>query len=100
MHGAEYIIVLCSGEVRGGGGWGVSHPDLSHAEQTLRAVQYSFFFFEILLCYVLSLWNTLHYWHKIVVRICVGSSIDVIVLWHFLTLYTWQQFSMISWRMP
>ena len=41
MHGAEYIIVLCSGEVRGGGGggWGVSHPDLSHAEQTLRAVQ-------------------------------------------------------------
>ena len=80
------IIVLCSGEVRGGGGWGVSHPDLSHAEQTLRAVQYSFFFFEILFCYVLSLWNTLY--------------IDVIVLWHFLTLYTWQQFSMISWRMP
>ena len=38
MHGAEYIIVLCSGEVRGR----VSHPDLSHAEQTLRAVQYSF----------------------------------------------------------
>ena len=43
MHGAEYAVVqfaVCRWEGRrGGGGWGVSHPDLSHAEQTLRAVQ-------------------------------------------------------------